>query len=602
MASPLQLSAASSIINGKGLAVSSAFLANVTAFQNLTSVKFIANIFGNARQVSAINSYTLANALGNIGRGVTNGHWLIDFYPANVSAVSSGVVYDYFTGNSNTASFSNTLLSQANVTFTNMPTFANIYTTVYNSANSNFDTISSFNLLRNRTYNQLGLGFSGPGDVATNGLATSAGLIANVISTWGTMYDIKNISGIGNPYIFGQNLLNQNLGQYGGLSNQLSFVGLNIKNLLQIPQSSATTSQQANTTVKQTTFGAISLPTITTITTSTIVSGTSPAVVTGIYSTISGTDLKNIITATNTTIANTSITTLNDYLNFNKVIPGSIYIQLSALGIVDFASFGSYLQYRVGTGNFTSWNDLSTFLNSIAVPSSSYTSTTSSSPVLSTNTISTLGSTFSNGSGVFNNTIMFDYLGAAAGVPYTKLINTLVNNYSIIANSTGLLGNLSVLNTAVSQYVFSSGSITNVTSAVANVNISLANLLTSNVFVSNSQSSYYTMLAHLGNEVSNLANAQVSYTGTTSQLINFAQRIGTAALDTQQIQTYQFLSNLITSDVFGDTISSAFAETINTKILTTKGIKLSNDPSPSGMISQSIAQNIPLTTYITQNM
>jgi hypothetical protein len=45
----------------------------------------------------------------------------------------------------------------------------------------------------------------------------------------------------------------------------------------------------------------------------------------------------------------------------------------------------------------------------------------------------------------------------------------------------------------------------------------------------------------------------------------------------------------------------AVAESINSSKLISKGISTTNDPAPSSMIYQATAQNIPLTTYISQN-
>ena len=51
----------------------------------------------------------------------------------------------------------------------------------------------------------------------------------------------------------------------------------------------------------------------------------------------------------------------------------------------------------------------------------------------------------------------------------------------------------------------------------------------------------------------------------------------------------------------GDTIRAAIAEQINTQLFSAQGIIIHNDPNPAGMIYQAQQQNIPLTTYISQN-
>jgi len=58
---------------------------------------------------------------------------------------------------------------------------------------------------------------------------------------------------------------------------------------------------------------------------------------------------------------------------------------------------------------------------------------------------------------------------------------------------------------------------------------------------------------------------------------------------------------LITSDSAGDTLRSAVAENINSSIAQSRGITATNDPGPQLAIVQAQTQNIPLSTYITQN-
>ena len=89
--------------------------------------------------------------------------------------------------------------------------------------------------------------------------------------------------------------------------------------------------------------------------------------------------------------------------------------------------------------------------------------------------------------------------------------------------------------------------------------------------------------------------------GTQQTLNSFAQRFGTMAADSTQTYAYQFFSNIITADSYGDTIRSAIAEAFNIKLLQSKGISFTTDPSPAQMIQQAQAQNIPLSTYISRN-
>ena len=106
----------------------------------------------------------------------------------------------------------------------------------------------------------------------------------------------------------------------------------------------------------------------------------------------------------------------------------------------------------------------------------------------------------------------------------------------------------------------------------------------------------------LKKEVNNLSLGGVVFnSGYTASLKSFGQSIGAVASDTTQYQTYQFFANLFTNDAYGDTLRSAVSEVINTRTLGIKGITTKNDPNPSSALYQSQQQNIPLSTYISQN-
>jgi hypothetical protein len=115
-------------------------------------------------------------------------------------------------------------------------------------------------MLRNTTYAQTGVGFTGPTDLVTNGIGTTAVLLANVVSNWGTMYDINNITQIGDPYVFGQNILNQNLGYLNALADQLTGVGLDITNLPDVPAVKTTVVQEEVMTTVSSFVGEIEFP------------------------------------------------------------------------------------------------------------------------------------------------------------------------------------------------------------------------------------------------------------------------------------------------------------------------------------------------------
>lgn len=618
MTSPAQLTSTATLVGQTGLGANTTITSQITTFYTKAHIVQLANIFTVANTVSTISdaniranvSANVTNVLANLGVGVTNAQWLIDFYPGNITPVTSGTVYYYFNGNvnsrwSNIAGVANTVQSQVSAPFKyGVQGFANVFNTVQNYAQSVFETVASVSMLKNKTYAQMGIGYTGPASVATLGLGNSAPVIANVVSKWGTMYDVKNLGSLGDLYVFGQNLLNQNLGRFGNLAKQLTSAGLNVNNLVQIPLGSTKTTTVVGTTTSSTSIGPVTLPTVTTVTTTTPVTGNSDKVVSAIYKSVTGANLASIVAATGITASNVSITTLLDYLNFNKVVDSVSISKLANVGVTDFPSMGSYLQAHLGQGRFKSWADMSTTLNQITLPSLASATTNPSAPVLSSSVITTLNNLTGTGSGPLNNPIPVDYLGACSGTPYITFLTILNNNFYTIANSVGLLANLTALNSAVSNYIVSQGatSLTTMTQAVSNVNSTLNSLTNSNTIVSTSNVAFNKLLNTLTSEVSNLNKAGVVFdAGDAQTLTVFAQSFGSTASDSTQYYNAQFFANLMTSDSNGDALRAAVAETINTSLLTAKGIKSTADPNPGQAIAQATAQNIPLSTYLSQN-
>lgn len=598
MTTALSLTAQSIIINGAGLSTSPNALAQISTFQARSPIVTMANTYTVATASNA--NVVLLASLSNIGSGVSKGQWLIDAYPSNITPTSSGTI--------NSHSFSTTVRNQVVLSFANgMTGFANVFLTVYSAVVSNFETVASVDMLKNKTYGQSGLGYTSPLSLATNGITTTGPLLGNVVSSWGTMYDIANMNSLDDPYIFGQNLLNQGLGNYGGLADQLTAAGLDITNLSQIPQGTTTTTQESSSFATSTSIGQIELPSINNVTTTTSVTGNSTDVILNIYASITGANLNAIVNATQISSANVSITTLADYLNFNKVVDATSYNQLSSLNANTFGNFGKLVQSKVGKGYFKSWQDMARLFGNIEIPSQTYTSpTTGSSSALSTTTINTLNAITGTGSGPFNNPIITDYLGSVAGVPYTEYFTTLNTNYSTVLTSQVSTA-VNNLNKAVIDYnaILEANvyppDITTVDSNVALLNTAL-NSLSVTPTLTASQTAYLNMLNRLTTEVNNLALIGVVFNAGSIQVLrNLAQQIASVGSDKIQYQTYQFFNNIISNDSSGDTIRAAIAEYNNLSLLTKAGIITNNDPNPSGVIMQAQSQNIPLTTYLSQN-
>jgi hypothetical protein len=648
MATALQLNAASAIINGQGLSTSTDLLTQITAFQNLESVRLIKSIFTLASNTANItigtgitkSNVTLAQILipelNYLGNTATQGHFLLDMYPPDFSRVCSTDIVSYgnFTmlvdnpqnpfglpllvtvANTNTASVSSTVRAQAELPFDNgMAGFANVFQTAYGFASQSFDTISSVHLLSTKTYAQSGLGYAGPGDLATGGLGSAGPILASVISNWGTMYDLNKLGSISDPYVFGQNLLNQGLGTVGNLTAQFAQVGLNTSDITRIPVSITQTTTQQTTVSTQTPVGEVALPALATVTTTSQSGGASPQVIMGIYAGITGTDLQTLITATGITVpAESQINSLADFLTFSNIVDASLLPELAIMGITDFVSLGTYLHRVAGQGVFASWASLARFLRSIVVPVVNHTQTTSTDPVLSSAAINTITAHTGVGTGPFGNPIMADYFGAAAGIPYTPGFQTLVENYPKIQNSgliTALINlenavkSVSVITEATSGFSGSPsstiGGVDAIPPAVQAVNSAL-NAIPRDAAFTESEDTVSAMLTRLATEVQSLKRAGVTFDAGYGQgLMSFGLNIGSTASDTNKLYTYDIFANITSPDTAGDIIRSVIAEKINTGKFQAAGIMPANDPDPGLAITQAQSRNIPLSTYITQN-
>lgn len=622
MATAIALNAASSVINGQGLAANVAVAAQLTTLQSKPTIVLIANIFANANANVSGNAYgNVQSAVDAIGTGVTRGQWLIDFYPSNVTPVCSGNIFLY--GNaSSTASFSAVIRKQAELPFENgLAGFANVYNFAAGYAQSTFETVSSVKLLQDRTYSESGIGFTGPLDVITAGLGSNAKLIANVVADWGTMYDIQNIQKIADPYVFGQNLLNQELGYINALTDQLIGVGLDPSDLTDVQTSITTTTQQETTITVSTFTGEIEIPTLTEVTTTTPVTGSSPTVVVNIYKTITGANLATLVNATGiitSTDSRKNLLTLADYLDFKKVVAPDLYESLRAnLGIDSFDDFGNYIVSRLGQVSFRNWADMAQLLRNLETPALVNLPSGASANILYPNTVTTLNNLYGTGRGPFSNPVIADYLGTTAGMPTAPALITINGYYDTLVSY--ISNNVTSLDKAVVDYVTayaaydadytsSNGSptlsepdINTIVSNVTALNNALNDIPDSTAY-SLSARAYYDILEQLAVEVPNLNKAGVVFTAGDALLLNsFAENIGQTASDKKELETYQFFANLITSDQAGDTIRAAVAEIINTNLLTLAGVQTYNDPDPRGIITQSESQNVSISTYISRN-
>jgi hypothetical protein len=607
MASAASLNATATIVNGHGLSANPNLITAIATYRNHTPITLLSNVYVNAQTDSNVANIIIP-VLNTIGNTATQGHFLLDIYPPNITpACSTSVVYY---GNS-LASTSQTIQNQANYPFSNgLAGFALGFRLAYGTASQAVDTIGSLSMLNGKTYAQSGVGYTGITDLLTGGIGSEANLLGTIVSGWGTMYNVTNINLISDPYVFGQNLLNQGLGSYGGLSDKLAATGLDVTDITQAPVTGTVTYPTASTVAYSSFVGEITLPTVANTTVTTTATGNNPTVVINIYSTITGNDLKSIVSATGFSGSLDQITSLADFLNFNKIVDSATRNKLAQFGVTSFSEFSKYLNSRIGQQQFIDWTGVSKFLASIKVPALSHITTTANTPVLNPGTASTLSAAVGVGNGPFGNPVMSDYLGAVAGIPYNTAYTTINSNYALFAGpivtamtaldksitDTYTVYYASAVNDGMGNITYTLPDPGMISSNVAKVTAAM-NALTANTTLGDCQRAYYKMLNSITAEVNNLSAASIAFTnGGTSALLGFGQAIGGYGKpDSLGLGVDQIIGNLITNDFYGDTIRAVIAESINGQAT------VDNDPNPIMALNQSSRQNIPLTTYLSQN-
>jgi hypothetical protein len=614
MATALQLIAGNTIMSSRGLGTNGEFINEITSYQAKESISTIKTIFDATKAANVLLQANLFPVLDSIGTGVSRAQWLIDFYPANITPSSSSAVQLW--GNTlPAASFSNTIKQQALLPFANGYTgFANVFYTVYGHTTSVFDIVSSVYLLKNKTYGELGPGYTGPLDLATAGIGTTSDLISGTVSKWGTMYDVDNINSFGDPYVFGQNLLNQGLGKYGDWDVKLSQAGLDITNLPIIPQTTTTVTQAPGVLSESTFIGQVDVPFVSNVVTTTVVTGNSPSVVLNIYKQVTGANLQAIVSATGITTnsASNDITSLADYLNFDKAIDATVINDLKNRGVNSFEKLSDFIQVKVGSGIYKDWKSLGAFLATVDVPDykspvTTFANTVAVSPQVSdTITLET-----GVGTGCFTQPIIRDYLGACMGQPHTEYFKTLNNTHGYVLTSS-VTSALNSLKSAVDQYITDGDTwlvdtllnpapdITPVSTAVSTLQSALNSVPTTEYF-NQAQNAHYQSIIKLKTEVDQLQKIGVVFGPSTVNLLNFGMGISGFAIDDTQVESSQFFANIINRDIYGDTLRSAIAERTNTTKLGRAGIELNNDADPAGKIFNADLQGVPLSTYLSQN-
>lgn len=544
--SVIGLNAIAAINSNNGLSVSANLSPTLTSYNSLPTVALATQIFNTAANVA--DSGLLTSTLKGLS--------------------SSGTVLYGITPTTGVPSFTTTISTQAAAPFSNgVAGFANVSSQVSTFLFQSFDVAGSAQLLKNKTYQTSGPGYTNQIDLVSGGLGTLAPVLSKAVSGFGTMYDINNLSMLGDPYVFCNNLLNQGLGAFGNLQSNLASVGITKSNIL---------NSQA-------------------------VAGSSPDVIVNILSQITGQDLLEIISATGFLTNTGAVNSLKDVLILSKVVSPDVVKALGAVDIVDLNGVGLFLNNRLGQGTFTSFADMSAMLGAIIVPNQTSIVTNSNSLVIASNTISTLASVTGTGTGPYNNPVMSDMLGSCAGIPYVANFSNITASIKTVNLST-VLANLTALYTTVNTYItggtFNSTTVAPVASAVSAMNTYVASLM-NNQTLMQSQTLYTNSYTHLTTEISllNLANITIASPATTpNRLPDLARAVTSIGNDSYQFGLIPFYNALANNDSYGDSIRSAIAESFNSQLLQSKGIPFNNTVQPATKLAQAQSFGISITT------
>jgi len=615
-------------------------------------------LWGSGLPGTSISTDGLLVALDSLGQGVTQNNFLIDCFSANAGYRSSGA--GTYTFAASTPSVTGCLLNQAQAPFTpptppftsridGMAKFGNVFSVSTGWCSSAFETTATTTILKNTTYQQTKPGYASQLDLATNGIAYTAPLIYNTIKNWGTIYDVRNIGTMVDVYVFGQNLLNQQLGKYGHWDMMLANVGLDTSNLSSIPQQQNITVPTSSSTFSQSPVGQIEYPTTTNVTVSTRIAGSSPDVVKAIYNKVTGNNLETIVIATGfvpttaemqPTPILACVTVLTDFLSFDKVVSQDIRTQWADLGVGDFETFAAFLNDRLGQGYFGSWKEMGDFLLEVDVPSQDYTVTPktkwppkpsefSQRTVITQSVAEELSTAAGTGSGEFNTPLIWDVLGASAGIPYTDVLQRLIVAYNQIpaGDLSPVTSALNGLNDAVNTAIDTKTAIYRtesggggdgetsvevfdhweydtgpVTDAINIVNASVQNVPQS-APVQLCNQLWFRIQDRMTLEHTNAAKAGIDFVnaGSDGTLKAFAGAWSRNSTNKDSLQTYQFFANMISNDVYGDTLRACRSEAINSQLFNKKGITNNNDPDPRGAMIMSKAQKITTQEYMNRN-
>lgn len=438
------------------------------------------------------------------------------------------------------------IVFQANKIFSNgVSGLTSILPAAHSFCENSFNVLGSFKAIGDANFEDFGLTIENYNDVVTNGVGSQyinlAGGITSQsfrsmmrqVGNFGTMFDISRLDMLDDPRVLCQNLLNQG---FYLIVDALANKGIDPAELFDTDKKLVLESLKS----------------------------------------INGKNLSSIVSITNFS-SHHPLFSLADVLDASRIFDSAA---LAAAG-------GSLkeLSRRLSNigGNFDSFKDLSdTYLSIESVNLPNLTSLSSVGPQsIFGNSFPELGS----GVGQFDNPTVYDLLGSASRSKYISKINQLISIHSQIISTTA--------GQALIESIVAAGSDpTSVNSAVAIIG-ARDNLLNSQP-VQNINQEYQAIFDGMFNDLlterRNLSLAGIDLPAPSNNLqglTSFVLELHRAYDDPFGLSYGNFIKELVTNDVYGDSILGAMAEGRNIALLNEKGV-----PNYTGIDPVSYAMSI----------
>ena len=377
---------------------------------------------------------------------------------------------------------------------------------------------------RGQSFNDLGFSFNSYNDVLTGGVASQFGastsaLVAEQIPNLGTMFDSGDLANLANPGTLAANLINLGFGGVGSLANKLSDQGLLLDDL----------------------------------------PSEDPAVVSDVLRTIEGIDLQDIIEGTNFVPYDLlGIQTLNDVFNINYLFSPDLATSVGSL-----ESLSNKLT-NIG-GTFSSFDEVASLYGEL--DQTEFPELAKLNTVLPDSFLDGLTDKIGSGGGPFGNPTVIDIIGSSAGLGYVDDIISCSRSQSDLVRDDEDVR-------ALYDYVSNNPNPDPATLQTLVDNVNQKPGLQDTINSANEK--FNNIGDTLANEQKNQAIAGIDTTqlptGSMVSVINLGSAIPGMSMDPMELGLGSTMSNLSTSDVYGQSIRASLAESKNLSRLQVFGI------------------------------